>query len=334
MQITSVHNNWKDDVLNIDLSLGNICNYKCWYCWPGSNEGNYKWPDLDLLKTNITHLINHYLEHSNKKEIDIHFVGGEPTHWPKLFEFITFLKENFNCLISMTSNGSKKLEWWGRVAPYFDRIQLSCHQHYVDREHLREVCDLLYENDVTVSVSVMMDPACWNDCMSTVDYLKNSRHSWTIRYVELVHDKIQYTEEQKNIIKNHRARRVNWLWFWRHNKYYVSKIKVIDSKNKTHKFKDNEVLLKRLNNFHGWECSVGVNWIHVGMDGTISGTCGQLLYGNSQNFNLYSDTFMKDFAPNIVPAICTKTSCVCSIETNMPKKQISSANRVIPIYAD
>ena len=64
MQITSVNNNWKDDVLNIDLSLGNICNYKCWYCWPGSNEGNYKWPDLDLLKTNISHLINHYLKNS------------------------------------------------------------------------------------------------------------------------------------------------------------------------------------------------------------------------------------------------------------------------------
>ena len=174
MQITSVNNNWKDDVLNIDLSLGNICNYKCWYCWPGSNEGNYKWPDLDLLKTNISHLINHYLKNSNKKEIDIHFVGGEPTHWPKLFEFIAFLKDNFNCIISMTSNGSKKLEWWKQVAPYFDRIQISCHQQYVNRDHLREICDMLYENDVTVSVSVMMDPDCWDDCMSTIEYLKNS----------------------------------------------------------------------------------------------------------------------------------------------------------------
>jgi hypothetical protein len=70
------------------------------------------------------------------------------------------------------------------------------------------------------------------------------------------------------------------------------------------------------------------------MDGTISGTCGQLLYGNLQNFNLYSSDFVNTFSPNIVPAICTKTSCVCSIETNMPKKQISSTTRVIPIYAN
>ena len=93
MQITSVHNNWKDDALNIDLSLGNICNYKCWYCWPGSNEGNYKWPDLDLLKTNITHLINYYLENSNKKEIDIHFVEANLHIGQSYLSSFLFLKK-------------------------------------------------------------------------------------------------------------------------------------------------------------------------------------------------------------------------------------------------
>ena len=104
--------------------------------------------------------------------------------------------------------------------------------------------------------------------------------------------------------------------------------------NKTHKFKDNEVLLRRLNNFHGWECSVGVNWIHIGMDGTISGTCGQLPYSKQQNFNLYSNDFVTTFVPKIIPTICTKTSCLCSIETNMPKKKLSSTTKVIPIYAN
>jgi uncharacterized radical SAM superfamily Fe-S cluster-containing enzyme len=50
LEISTVHNNWKDNVFKIDINLGNYCNYKCWYCWPGSNTGTHKFPDIDVIQ--------------------------------------------------------------------------------------------------------------------------------------------------------------------------------------------------------------------------------------------------------------------------------------------
>lgn len=333
MEIVSVENNWRDEVLYLDINIGNICNYKCWYCWPGSNEGTIKWPNIEILKKNITHLINYYIANTNKRVFDIHFVGGEPTHWPKLGEFIQFCRENFNCLISMTSNGSKQKTWWHRYGTYFDRIHMSCHHQYIKREDFRDICDWLYKNNVVVSASVMMDPNQWDKCIDLVEYLKGSKYKWTIRYVDIVDERISYTEEQYKILSQHRARRVNLLFFWWNNKYWTSKVKVVDTQGKTHRMQDNELLLKRMNNFYGWECSVGVNWIIISGTGDLSCTRGQKLFGEDTYYNLYDKDFVNKFNPKIIPSICTQTECVCGIETTMPKRKISN-KKVIPIYAN
>lgn len=322
MEIVSIHNNWKDEVLYIDVNLGSVCNYKCWYCWPGSNNGDVKFPDFELIKKNLSHLIRYYENNSPKKVFDIHFCGGEPSHWPKLTEFIKYLKENHNVLISMTSNGSKKMDWWEKAAPYFDRVHLSAHHEFTDIETFRNVCDYLYTKNVIVGVSVMMDPFAWDKCMDMVEYFKKSKKRWTIRYVEIIDPKIEYTEEQQNILKNYRARQCNIFWFLKNNKHYRSKVRAKDINGKTHKFNDGEILLYKLNNFKGWECSVGYNWVAINKWGNISGTCQQLLYGEDKLYNIYDANFTEIFHPKIAPAICSKTSCVCSIETVMPKRKI------------
>lgn len=333
MQIVSIDNNWPDDVLYLDITLGNICNYKCWYCYPGSNHGDIPFPDLELLKKNILHLVQYYMANTNKKMFDISFTGGEPTHWPKLGEFIQFCRESFPCLISMTSNGSKSQSWWHKYGTYFDRIHMSCHHEYVKLDKYRDLCDWLYDNGVVISVSVMMDPLAWDKCIDTVEYLKQSKRQWTIRYVDIVDPKVSYTNEQLAILAKHRARRVNLFWFWRHNKYYRSKVTAIDSNGKKHRFQENEILLNRLNNFSGWECSVGVNWIVIGLTGNLACTRGQLLYGENISYNIYDLDFINKFKPKIKSTTCTKIECVCGIETLMPKQKSNNIQKIIPIYA-
>ncbi len=330
MDLISIHNNWRDDVLNIDINLGNYCNYKCWYCWPGSNSGTHKFPNLDLIKKNLSHLIDYYINNSDKRIFDIHFCGGEPSHWPKLIEFVAFLKEKYSCLISMTTNASKSMEWWTKAAPYFDRVHVSCHREFSDPEHLKTVCDYLYSNRVVASVSVMMDPRAWDQCMNIVEQLKTSRKSWTIRYVEIIDPTVEYSDNQKQILSKFRARKPNIFWFLRNNKYYISKVTAVDSTNKKYRLEDNEILLKRLNNFYGWNCSVGVNWLNISMNGTIAGTCNQKLYGENEYYNLYDTEFAEKFQPVLQYSICEQTSCVCSVETVMPKYKVSS-KKVIPL---
>lgn len=331
MNLVKIHNDWSDDAFKIDINIGNYCNYKCWYCWPGSNHGTHKFPDIDIITKNITHLIRYLKSTTNKKVFDVHFCGGEPSNWPKLLQFVKYLKEEFGCLISMTSNGSKKMEWWVEAAPYFDRIHLSCHHEFVDIEHFRNVNDYLYSQGVVPSTSVMMDPGAWDKCMELIDYLKKSKYRWTIRYVEIIDNLIVYTDEQKSILARHRARKINLLWFWFHNKYSVSKVTAIDDKGKKHRMKENEILLKKLNNFYGWECSLGLNWINVSMTGDIGGTCTQTPYNEIEKFNLYDPEFTEKFKPVATSTICKQTVCNCSPEINMPKVKTTN-KKVIPIY--
>jgi len=310
--ITQVTNNINNDTLMIDMSIGNICNYQCWYCFKGAHEGNHKWFNYDILIKNTDRLLNWY-KNQGKTKFDIHFVGGEPTHWPKLLDYIKYLKDNYNCLISMTSNGSKKLDLWNKFAKYFDKIHLSYHYRQANLQSFINVADLLYKNKVIVSASVMMDPLDWDKCILAIEKMKKSKYRWTIRYSEILSNK-EYTEKQKIILKKHKARSANPLWFFINNKYKSTKI-YVDKK----RVPDNYILVNKLNKFKGWKCNLGLDWIHISPNGELSGTCGQHLFGKDKNYNFRQKTFYKKFNPTLQPVICNQCECKCMPETNISK---------------
>ena len=41
----------------IELDLGNVCNYKCNYCFPGANEGTVLWPDINKIEAALLNYI-------------------------------------------------------------------------------------------------------------------------------------------------------------------------------------------------------------------------------------------------------------------------------------
>lgn len=294
------------------MSIGNICNYQCWYCFKGAHEGNHKWFDYDILIKNTDRLLNWYMS-QGKTKFDIHFVGGEPTHWPKLLDYIKYLKENYNCLISMTSNGSKKLDLWNKFAKYFDKIHLSYHYKQANLQSFIDVADLLYKNKVIVSASVMMDPLDWDKCVLAIEKMKKSKYRWTIRYSEILSNE-KYTEKQNIILKKHKARSANPLWFFINNKYKSTKIYVNEKR-----VPDNYILVNKLNKFKGWKCNLGLDWIHINPNGELSGTCGQHLFGKDKNYNFRQKTFYKKFNPTLQPVVCTQCECKCMPETNISK---------------
>lgn len=310
--IKQVKNNISKDTVIIDMSIGNICNYQCWYCFEGAHEGNHKWFNYELLLKNTKHLFDWYIK-NGKTKFDIHFVGGEPTHWPQLKDYIKYLKENYDCLISMTSNGSKKIELWKSLAKYFDKVHLSYHHKQANLDQFIAVADLLYESKVIVSASVMMDPLCWNECMCAIEKMKHSKHKWAIRYSEIL-SKYKYSAEQEKVLKKHKARNANLFWFIKNNKYKSTKI-YVDNK----KVKDNYLLVNKYNSFKGWKCNLGVDWLHISPNGNISGTCGQTLFGETKTYNFRDESFVDVFNPRLQSVICEKECCLCMPETNISK---------------
>lgn len=324
MQIIEIkQEGWQPELFRVDLTIGNICNYKCWYCYPGSNTGDIKWPDFELYTKNLSYLLDYYVSNTNKKKFDFHIMGGEATHWKLFPKFIKYFKDRYDCIFTLTTNASKSIEWWNQTYQYLDYVTVSVHHQFSDPEHIKNVADFLYEKNVYVVTLVLMDPFVWDKCLDIVHSLKQSKHRWTIRYNEVLHANVAYTDEQKKILKKQRARFSNLWYFYKTNKSYWSKVKAIDHRGRSHKFKDNEILLKRLNDFQGWECDVGVDWIAIRANGQLSGICGNNLYDQQQIYNLNDDNFINNFSPKIIPTTCQQKCCWCGFETNMPKRKLS-----------
>ena len=92
MEIIEVKQNWPKGYFRIELSLGDICNYQCWYCWPEATAAKHKWPDFILLTKNLSFLLDYYIKNTDKRKFEISLLGGESTHWKDFIPFIKYFK--------------------------------------------------------------------------------------------------------------------------------------------------------------------------------------------------------------------------------------------------
>ena len=318
MNIIEVKSNWKDSDLRIEFMMGNLCNYSCWYCFPGSFEGTHRFPEFDLIVQNLMHLVQHY-KASGKKRIFLHIIGGEPTLWPKLGEFAEIFS-NAGCLISISTNASRTIRWWEENAKFFDKVVVSYHHERVDIEHNMKVCDILYRNGAIVNANVLMDPGAWDKCVAMVEKLKTSEFRWSILAAEVLHPTIQYTDEQKEYLKGYTKRMPNLWHYFRKNKHARVAIKVVMEDGSTKKVNNNWITLNKLNSFKGWSCNLGQDSLFITKEGNVTGTCNENLYGLDFRYNIYDPDFTDKFNPVIKPVNCSKELCLCQAEVNLRKK--------------
>jgi len=320
------HPTWDSEELWIHLEISNICNYKCWYCWPNYNSGTIKWPNYDLLIKNVSHLIDYYFQNTNKKKVTILFLGGEVTHWKRFQDIIRYFKEKYNAVIELITNASKNMKWWQEIYSDLDKVSISVHGEYADSSHIISVADFLYDKNVYVETNVFMDPQDWDGCEKIVADLTTSKFDWTIHRREIIHETGQrYNDEQKEMIRKPAVRKSA-----KPTKFVLAPMSddhpslVVDDEGKEHLFNYKELLLNKMNKFKGWECDVGVDWISIQANGTISGICGNKLYNDNVSYNIFDEDLIKKFNPIIQPTICELEWCWCIMETNLPKRKVNN----------
>jgi organic radical activating enzyme len=320
-KIIKIESNIPRDRVRIELFLSNVCNYKCWYCFPGSNSGTHPWPNLELVKKNLSYLIEYYKKNLNKKQIYLHIIGGEPTLWKDFGPFIKFFKEEHNCLISISTNGSRTTRWWNEYGHYVDQVMISCHHEYINVDHVIEVANILYKKRVDLVAMVLMDPNAWDKCLEIIKKLQTSKYKWPIAAMEVYHETLSYTDEQKEFLANFKSRSNFWYEFRSTKiKHPDPTITFEDGTKKT--VEKNWLSLNNLNRFYGWHCNLGVDTLYIEKSGNIQGACGQNLYNLDFKYNLFDENFTEVFSPNIVPVICLKqTPCGCQPETNTRKSR-------------
>lgn len=325
-----------DDYLSIQYAFTNVCNYKCNYCWPESHAGTSRWPNYDIICKNFDHLISIYKTKLNKKTVRFHLLGGEPTLWPKLGDFVKFIHDKHDCRITMSTNGSRTLRWWEEYASHFSDIQISVHHEFADVEHIKKVIDIIYNKNTTmVAAMVLMDPTAWDKCKSMVEKFVEYPAEWMVKTKMLMfvdgdnkNSTREYTEEQLEFLKEKIKRYPTTD--------YLNRMKELNNIQKT---KTNAVICyddgsvepyttfaifsNKLNSFTGWECELGKSRVSVQADGSIKGTCGEERIFGDNYFNINDENFTEKFTSDLInPVICSMQFCGCSSEIRLNKRQL------------
>jgi MoaA/NifB/PqqE/SkfB family radical SAM enzyme len=321
VKVTATH----PDLLKIYYDLGNTCNYKCWYCFPGSNDGDVAFPNPDIVKVNLTKLVNYYIDNKIVKEVEVHLLGGEPTLWRHLGDVAEYVKANTtNCHIEVTTNASRTIRWWEEYGHLFRNVSISVHHEFTDVDHIIKVAEVLYKKNVLFHTNVLFDHNNWDKCMDNYNKLMASKIKWPV-IVKPIHINgvTTFTDKQTAFFKKQLKR-------WPGIKQWFKYLSVARKRYYAH-YDDGSVVksenpnywsINGENHFKGWECSLGKTWLFISKDGMVSGSCRQNLYGLPFTYNLNDPNFARTFKPKIVPIICHTDICVCSGEAALPKRKL------------
>lgn len=313
--IVRVENNQPANVLRIEYMLGNTCNQKCNYCFPGSNEGNIAWPELETVKKNLKKVLDHYK--ANGKEIfNIFFVGGEPTLWDDFLSLSEWLKENYKCILEISTNATRGIIWWTKAGRVLDHVNISMHHEYAKVNKIKKLADYLYQAGVFVNVDVLMDPTEFEKCEEIVEKLKSSTYNWPIvAKVVLYNGTTNYDEKQFKYFEDPIKQYPDEGWFEETSRKHRTKITITYENNEKFETTSDSYLTRhKLNYFQGWNCNLGVDHIKI-TNGIITGNCQQKLFDKVYNINA-SDF---EFAPEIKSVVCNQTICGCTGEIGITK---------------
>lgn len=269
------------DAVYIDWTLGNFCNYKCSYCPDYLHDNSYPMSDVETVKDFTKRLFDHYTKELGKKYFIFNLMGGEPTVWKGIENFVVWLKEysqqiGVTSYVEILTNGSRSLKWWANYAKFFDTVKITHHTEFADPSHTSQVADLVVDQGVYPSVQVTMIPNRWNECISHLNTIAQSKHQFRIDVkplrVNFESTLYNYSEEQLKIFQQP-YRTENGI-------YHTNTVGMIGRciyDNKVEKtLRYQELITTAQNSWVGWDCWAGLDIINIKPDGTLrlGGACG------------------------------------------------------------
>lgn len=310
--IVAINRIYHRDGLTIDWFIGKRCNYDCTYCTPDIHDAKSPHIPLEDLKRSIML----FLERFNCDDIKIGFTGGEPCVHPEFHTFCKFLSDNGVFNTTVTTNGSRKAEYYVDLFNYVKSMTFSQHFEHADNSVFLPKVKYITENidNKWLTVQVMFHANYFEEVKEAVEYYKNNNINYTLRRIRGKGFSnlysLEYTEEQLQ-------------WFFENQpteglvnpnaEIFYEEGDIIKSDN----VHVNEISGAQLNNFNGWECWAGIEHLHVWWDGTVyRGNCrvgGAIGNVSDPNFTLPTDS-----------VICNVNRCFCAPEIAIKKYKNSN----------
>lgn len=282
--------------------LGNTCNYSCSYCPEELHSGTFKYPKLDI----AVDIFNKFRGDANQK-IYYEIVGGEPTLWSKLSEYIDIIS-NENTFIEVNSNASRTKRYWDSFNAKVDFFYLSFHPETADEDKFIEVLESLH-NRYRVHVTILLLHEYWDKCKRFFNKIfiertdLNINVTFTLVRPNFSEEAMIPTEEMRQYIQmNKKNRALPLKQNVPHTLFYNDKR--INWRN---------FQLNNFNNFKGMQCNAPSERLYIHVDGNIyHASCRE----RGSIGNIYTGRY--DLSNN-TPITCSKNKCGCKFDA-LPSK--------------
>lgn len=303
------------DLMYISWEVMNTCNYACSYCSPSLHRGDNPMPDY----TDSLEFFKYIDENIYNGPKMLSMVGGEPTLWPKLFDFLEKLSANYHTEI--TTNGSRTIRWWKMLTERntrLNRVNISVHLEYADKEHILNVCKII-EEYFQVTVMIMFDLDYINKAIDIAEALKDSNLKISCRFKPIVLKKTKsnqkyssnYLDEHREIIKKYNFNNCKRINIKLPSGYIVNGIYKPLSWGQ-------QLISSNQHSFTGMFCEAGVKRLHIDFRGNVyPATC-------TTGYNNLLGKIKDKKIEKITGLICQSKFCACVPDTRIPKWKIEN----------
>lgn len=299
----------------IDWAPGNTCNFSCDYCHPTINDGSFSWQKFTDAKRFLDFIWESVCLPNNQKLL-INLQGGEPTLWPALTEFCTYVKQlDTENSIRLLTNGTRDTNWWIQRNDIIDSAIVSIHNGQSKKERISEKFWAVQEAGINISMHVMIDVNYFDDCIETYEYLykhnTNSELLFKPLRINIGSETLQpYSDNQKIQLNQLPSRShpsnimYNLPMQWR----LGDNIKLVNDIER-------DLILTHENNWQDWYCNVGIETFVVNHEGYIKG--GSFCF---QHLN-YGHITDEQYKLPLLPIKCKYNGCYCLTDLQTTKRK-------------
>jgi len=309
--VKKIHTNRKYD-MHVVWEVSSTCNYDCWYCNPRHHDNKIRGHDYD-------NVIDFFTDLSNKYEyIYCDMVGGEPTLWPRLKDFLVNKPSNMFVLVS--TNGSRTINWWEKNLKYFDGVCATFHPDTADADHFYELGMLFSQYpDKALEIILLVYDQVHEKVMDLYNRLEQTDWKINVR-IKIVDDR-HIGNTQDNLDTIYRSTKDDAVNETLKNGFFIRNDNFYKIGKETEVYVDDKLITmhdaylmphREQTNFKGWKCTAGRNSLYIWSDGSIyRGSC--MNGGVIGNINF-------DTSLNIEPwTTCEKLKCFCMDEVLLEK---------------
>lgn len=306
----------------VEWKLHNTCNYDCSFCHISNKSGTEKWlPVSEYI--GFAKILMRQAEEEGKF-IWFQLTGGEPTLYPELSDLLDFIKQNGHKVVILT-NGSRTPRYWQEISErgLIDILILTHHTEQTpDENKTLDVISLFHNTSTDVRINVTAPLDLFDEGVRRFNtFVERTGAIVTLKPILGAESSTQralisYTTEQLAVISKSTSIKGR-LYSERDFKplspeeHFGTKMSLELSDGQIQQVSVYDVVSKNINNFQGWQCSVGRDLITIQHESVYRAVCRM-----GGTMGAINDT---DFKFSNTDVMCTATKCTCLMDLQEPR---------------